>query len=216
MSSPLTPALTKVPRVKDAYDWLLTWSPEEEVTDKKVPYYIKWFLDREEVERFYCVLEKHKGGKWHLHAYFRYVRSYNSDYKWWKDEFKEHGLEAPALDITYCRDPITTLGGYLTKDGNEHQVLGSKGISDEQLAVGADKYKRRLRRQAIRKTLDDHIIIQPDKIPVAVGSYMARTGCSRDEALIGLARDGFAFRSADPRVYEMVVQREESVWPSGS
>lgn len=199
-----------MPRVKEARDWLLTWSPETDVTEENLPEYICRFMDSGNVSRCYAVLEK--ADKWHLHIGFSTVRAFNSDYKWWKDGFKEHGFEAPALDIKYHNDIITLIGGYCQKDGNR-KMLFSKGITEEQLEFGKSKYIRRQRRQAIRRDLDDYISIPREKYDVALGSYMARTGSTREQAIIGLAQDGFAFASSQKgmeRLYEREINRNMS------
>lgn len=199
-------------RVKSAYDWFLTWSPAEDVTKENIPEYILEFMHSENVTRCCAVLEY--SNKWHLHIGFSLRTPYTSDYKWWKDGFKEHGLEGDALQIKYHSDIICLIGGYCHKDENR-QVLFIRNFSEEQIEYGKEKYIKRQRRQRIRKTIDDHISIPREKFEVALGAYMAEAGCNRSEAIVGLARDGFAFASSEnglATIYQRLIANERRLY----
>lgn len=171
-------------RVKDAKDWLLTWSPEEGVST--IPEAIREFLEGRDVTRYYAVCEE--AGKAHIHAIFSTSATYNSDYKWWRKIFAEAGFKEPALDIKYHDNPIVCAGGYL--QGKE---IGRKGFSDEQLAYGKQQYQLRNLRQRIRKFADDHIVISRDKFDAAIGGIMAEADCDEDRAILIAREAGFAF-----------------------
>lgn len=173
-------------RVKDAKDWLLTWSPEEGV--KTVPEKIQEFLEGSDVRRYIAVCEF--SGKHHIHVAFSTEVSYNSDYKWWKKIFEKAGFKEPALDIKYHNNLIVCAGGYM-----QGQVLGRKGFTDEQLEFGREQYMLRQVRQRIRTFTDDIRIIPRAKFTATIGGIMAEADCDEKSA-IRLARDmGFSFEN---------------------
>lgn len=181
-----------MPREKNAKDWILTWSPPEDC--QEIPEEIERVLDSDAVTRHYTIAERHgnSGEKWHIHAGFTTVRTFNSDYKWWQTHFKSVGLEEPALDIKYHNNIFGLVGGYCTKSENT-KFVKSRGFTQEQLDYGKDIYDRRQRRQRIRKFCDDYIPIPKSKFEVAIGAMQAEMDCNKDEAIKFMADDGFAF-----------------------
>lgn len=171
-------------RVKDAKDWLLTWSPEEGVHG--VPRKIQEFMDGSDITRYHAVIEE--SGKKHLHIAFTTRCTYNSDYKWWKKIFEQHGFKEPALDIKYHNNIVMCAGGYL-----QGEVVGNKGFSEEQLEYGATQYDLRNVRQRVRHIVDDHIVLSRDKYEVAIGAIMADQEVTREEAEQLAIEMGFAF-----------------------
>jgi len=184
--------IKKIPRVKDARDWLLTWSPPEDAHD--LPEDIKKVIRTWPVSRGILVAEKEE--KWHVHYLFSTSRSYNSDYKWWEPFFKEKNY-GPALDIRYHNNFVVCAGGYLSKDA-ERNIIKIYNVSEAQLLWGSEEYDRRLARQKIRSFVDDLLVINPDKYDAAVGAVQAEQGCSSEEAEFHLARMGFAFSRSRP------------------
>lgn len=129
-----------------------------------------------------------------MHIGFTTNRAYNSDYKWWSKSSKEAGFEEPALEIHYHNDILGLVGGYCSKAlQTDRKPLGSKGFSDEQLEFGKELYKRGLRKQRIKKFADRHHIITPDKLELVLGAQMAELDCSKEEAIVELAADGWGF-----------------------
>jgi len=178
---------------KNCFDWSLTWSPEEDVFDW--PDFIRDWMSSKDVTRCYAILERHTvEDKWHLHVGFTYYRSYKSDYKWWAPACKAAGLESPALEIHYHDNLLGLVGGYCSKSAaGDVKLLFKKGFSDDQLEYGKDQYARGLRRQRVRRVLDKHLVIHPDKFELAVGAIIAETGCSAERACATLAEDGWCF-----------------------
>lgn len=194
-----------MPRVKDARDWLLTWSPEEGVS--QVPEVIQEWLDGSDVRRYYAVCET--SGKQHIHIAFSTYVTYNSDYKWWVKIFEKFGFKAPALDIKYHNNIIVCAGGYFESTAIK---LGSKGFTEEQIQYGRDQYALRSLRQRVRTFANDHIVVSRDKFQVVIGAIMAEASCGKEEA-IEIARDaGFAFgtstKGGEDQYAEIYRQRE--------
>lgn len=181
-----------MPREKNAQDWILTWSPENDCDE--LPREIKDMVDCGAVRRYYAIAEKHgdNGEKWHVHVGFSTNRTFNSDYKWWKQYFDSVGFKEPALDIKYHNSIFGLVGGYCSKTENTKQ-LGCRGFTTEQLEYGKTLYEKRQRRQRIRKFVDEHVVIGRNKIEVAIGAMQGETDCNTDEAIKLLADDGFAF-----------------------
>ena len=190
--------IKKIPRVKDARDWLLTWSPDGDAQD--LPSDLKKIINESwGVTRGVLVAEKEE--KWHVHFIFSTARSYNSDYAWWKKSISHLNYGA-EFDLKFHNNFLCCAGGYLSKDG-ERLVLASQGISKDQLAYGQVLYEQRLLRQKVRKFVDDLIVINPDKIDAAVGAVRSTENCSADEAIIHLGRIGFAFARSRPGFDEL-------------
>jgi len=176
-------------RESKAQDWSLTWSPKENV--ETLPEVLRNVFESPYITRCYAIAEFSE--KWHIHAGFSTYRCYNSDYFWWKPICDaDEKLQPPALEIRYHNNIYGLVGGYCAKTENV-KILFRKGFTDEQLDAGRDIHIRGLRKQRIRKTLDKYHIITPDKFEVAVGTQMAELECSQSEAILALARDGFAF-----------------------
>lgn len=211
-----------MPRVKDAQDWSLTWSPENDVSE--FPEFWKDVCESPHITRYYAILERHdEESKWHMHVGFTTKRSYNSDYKWWQKASKESGFEEPALEIHYHNDIIGLVGGYCSKAlKTDRKIIGSKGFTEEQLQYGQEIYERGLRKQRIRKHADRHHIITPDKLELVIGAQMAELDCDKEEAIVELAADGWAFaRSVKglEEVYKHLYadrQRHESTVSNGT
>lgn len=184
-------------RVKDAHTWMLTWSPEGDCQELPIP--IASLLCSEATVRAYAVAER--SDKWHCHAGFELKRSFNSDYKWWKDLFGE-GIGSPALDIRYHDNILGLVGGYCTKDV-ERRVLLNKGFSDDDLRRGAAEYERGKCKQRLRKFGERYHVIGPDKFDVFVGAAMAEFRVGRGEAILALSRTGFAFARAKGGLEEL-------------
>lgn len=181
-----------MPRVKDASDWLLTWSPDSDTS--VLPPILQQYLDGENVSRYITVVEKAE--KTHIHCVFSTTRSYNSDYKWYKDLFPGVKLaegkdgKGGGLQIKFAgKTPLLIAGGYL--DGT---IIGRRGFRDEQLKYGNEQYKLRKERQEIRGVIDDLIVISPQKLDATIGTIMARFRCDESEAEILAANMGFAFQ----------------------
>lgn len=197
---PLNKYAMPVTRVKKNVWWTLTWSPEDEVTE--LPDFLEeWFKDHS-VIRVVAIRERHTAickckcpvGKWHIHAGLEYYRAYNSDYTdWFTDVAKEAGMAKPALEFTAHRNLLGLVGGYCTKS-DDREVLFQKGFSEEQLEWGRNEYAKGLRKERVKRRLAEIHIIQPDKIDAAIGIQMAELGTdNRDEAIVGLVADGWAF-----------------------
>jgi len=186
-----------MPRVKDAHTWMLTWSPEGDCQELPIP--ISSLLCSEATVRAYAVAER--SDKWHVHAGFELKRSFNSDYKWWKDLFGE-GIGSPALDIRYHDNLLGLVGGYCTKDV-ERRVLLNKGFSDEDLRAGALEYERGKCKQRIRKFGERYHVINPDKFELYIGAAMAEFNTGRDRAILALAKTGFAFTKSKAGLEEL-------------
>lgn len=182
-----------VRKEKNQFDWSLTWSPEEDITTWH-PFLAAW-MHSTKITRCYAILERHTSeDKWHLHIGFTYYRSYKSDYKWWAAECEKAGLKSPALEIHAHDNIFGLVGGYChkSKEG-DRKLLFKKGFSDDQLEYGLNQYIAGLRRQRVRRILDKHLVIHPDKFELAVGAIIAETGCKREGAIDALARDGWCF-----------------------
>jgi len=186
-----------MPRVKDAHTWMLTWSPEGDCQELPIP--ISSLLSSEATVRCYAVAER--SDKWHVHAGFELKRSFNSDYKWWKDLFGE-GIGSPALDIRYHDNLLGLVGGYCSKDV-ERRVLLNKGFSDEDLRRGEMEYARGKRKQRLRKFGERYHVITPDKLEVYIGAAMGESNVGRDQAILALAKTGFAFARSCPGLEEL-------------
>lgn len=178
-------------RVKDAKDWLLTWSPKEGVHD--IPPKIREFMEGSDITRYYAVIEE--AGKAHLHIAFSTRCTYNSDYAWWKPLFEKAGFvcgnrkkDEHALDIKYHDWLVTCAGGYF--DG---RCVGRKGISDEQLEYGGTQFELRQCRQRVRQLINDLIVIPKDKYEATIGAIMADQEVDRKTAEQLAVEIGFAF-----------------------
>jgi len=178
---------------KNAFDWSLTWSPEEDV--ETWPDFLRDWMSHKSVTRCYAILERHTSDdKWHLHIGFTFYRSYKSDYKWYEAACKKAGLTSPALEIKYHDNILGLVGGYCAKsEAGDRKLLFKKGFSDEQLEWGHDQYLRGLRKQRVRKFADKHHVITPDKFDTVVGAQMCELECDEAEAIISLAEDGWSF-----------------------
>jgi len=201
-------AIKKIPRVKDAKDWLLTWSPEEDALD--LPEDLKSIIRTWPISRLLLVAEKEQ--KWHVHCLFSTSRSYNSDYKWWAADLKDKAYGA-ALDIRYHNNFLVCAGGYMSKD-YERKILKVYNVTQAQMEYGAEEYNKRLVRQKIRRNLDDFVVIQPDKFDAAVGALQAERGYDRAEAEIRLGEYGFCFArssSGHTELYRRMYLRQKEV-----
>jgi len=181
--------LKKIPRVKDATDWLLTWSPEDDLAKNYVglePFIAQGF-EEFKWTRMLAVIEC----TGELHILFSTERSYNSDYKWWAKHFVDEKCKAPAFDLKY-HDNFCGAVGYLLKK-EDTRILLCSGIAEEQIAYGKEQYARGLRRQRCRTFLGKHRIIHPRQWDAAVGAYIAETGGDENRAITELVRDGFVF-----------------------
>lgn len=176
--------LKKIPRVKDAKDWLLTWSPGETVAE--VPKFINDAFEKFRCSRSLSVIED----TGELHILFTTSRSFNSDYKWWKSDFGELAV-APAFDIKY-HDNFCGAIGYLLKK-HDTTILGCVNISKEQVEYGKDVYQRGLRRQRVRAFMAENRIIHPRAFDAAIGAYLGEGCPDRDLAVAEMVRDGFMF-----------------------
>jgi len=125
-----------------------------------------------------------------LHILFSTARTFNSDYKWWKQYFGDEAV-APAFDLKYHDDFCGGIGYLLKKE--DTRVLLTNGINEEQIEYGREKYARGLRRQRCRGFLGKQRIIHPRQWDAAVGVYIAETGGDKDRAISELVRDGFVF-----------------------
>lgn len=203
-----------MPRVKDASDWLLTWSPPDD--SKDIPPKIKDFMEGPDVRRYIAVREY--SHKWHIHIAFSTVATYNSDYAnrqdkngkpkktWWEKPFAAAGFKHPAIDIKYHNDIIKLAGGYL-----EGEIIANKGFSQEQLEYGKQQYQLRKQRQKIRQFIDDHIVVSRDKYEVCIGAIKAANSCSEQEAISLAAEMGFAFgnsRKGMVQAYEEIFREK--------
>ena len=114
-------------KVKEAYDWSLTFSPEEDV--KKIPEWFEKLCHDGFVTHCFAITERHTNeDKWHVHIAFRIRRSYNCDYKWWERLTSE---VAPALDIHYHDNLAALAGGFLYKSEEENvKIIRRFGFSD--------------------------------------------------------------------------------------
>lgn len=166
---------------------MLTWSPEGDCQELPEP--ILNLFKSEATVRAYVIAEK--SDKWHVHAGFRLVRSFNSDYKWWKDLFGP-GIGMPALDIRYHDNLKGLVGGYCGKDA-ERKLIYNKGFSDADLREGKLEYERGLCKQRIRRFGDRYHVIGPDKFDTYIGAAMAEFNVTRPVAILALARTGFSF-----------------------
>lgn len=195
-----------MPRVKDAHDWSLTWSPDDHVGE--IPTFWNEVMQSEHVTRYVAILERHDAeSKWHLHIGFSTKRSYNSDYKWWKDAAKNAGFEAPAIDIHYHNDILGLVGGYCAKaQEGDRKLVGRKGFTDEQLEYGQEIYQRGLRKQRVKRFADRHHNIHPDKFELVIGAQMAELECDQRQAIVSLAADGWAFTRAQGGLTEVYKQ----------
>lgn len=193
-----------MPRIKDARDWLLTWSPEEDIDH--IPKKIQDFLESRDVIRYYGVCES--AGKKHIHVAFTTACTYNSDYKWWEKIFAAQGFKAPALDIKYHNNIIVCAGGYLNG-----KCIGRKGFTDEQIEYGYEQYILRSARQKVRKFVDDHIVISRDKYECAIGAIMSERSCSKQDAEELAVAMGFVFgtskRGNTERYAHIYAERKE-------
>jgi len=189
--------IKKIPRVKDAKDWLLTWSPEGDALD--LPEDLKSIIRTWPISRGMLVAEKEE--KWHVHYLFSTSRSFNSDYKWWKADLADKNY-GPELDIRYHNNFLVCAGGYMCKDA-ERKVLKVYNVTSAQLEYGAAEYERRLVRQKIRRSLDDFLVINPDKIDAAIGAMQAERDCTREQAELELGRAGFCFAKSRPGFEEL-------------
>lgn len=171
-------------RNKDAYDWLLTWSPAEPV--EYMPDFISEAFEKFDCSRLLAVIEQ----TGELHILFSTVRKYNSDYKWWKSIFGEDA-KPPAFDLKY-HDNFCGCIGYLLK-AESTRVLKRVGISDEQIAYGKEQYARGIRRQRVRGFIAKTRIVHPRQFDAVLGSYLYETQADKDVAIREMARDGFVF-----------------------
>lgn len=189
--------------VKECYDWSLTWSPEEDVTDW--PEFLEAWMSSSDIKRCVAVLERHSAvDKWHLHIGFTYFRSYKSDYKWWQAACTKAGLVEPALQIKYHDNILGLVGGYVAKaEEGDRKLLFKKGFTDEQLEHGEMLYQRGLRRQRVRTFVEKHLVINPNKFECAVGAQMAELGCNEAEAIVQLAEDGWTFAQSKKGITEL-------------
>lgn len=200
-------------RVKEAYDWSLTWSPNDDV--RNIPDFWQEVMQSPFVTRYYAILERHDAeSKWHLHIGFSTKRSYSSDYKWWKEPAKDMQFEEPALDIHYHNNLTGLVGGYCSKaQEGDREFVGSKGFTDEQLQYGKELYERGLRKQRIRRWVDKFHNIQPDKLEVVIGAQMHELSCDQNTAILSLAQDGWAFarsqKGLTPIYRDMYAQEQE-------
>jgi len=176
-----------MPRVKDAHTWMLTWSPEGEAQELPEP--IMDMLTSEGTIQAYVVAEK--ADKWHVHAGFRSRRSYNSDYKWWKDLFGP-GIGSPALDIRYHDNLLGLVGGYCAKDA-ERKLIYNKGFTEQDLSKGELEYERGKAKQRIRRFGERYHVIGPDKFDTYIGAAMGQFNVDRNAAILALAGTGFSF-----------------------
>lgn len=186
-----------MPRVnKECYDWSLTWSPEEDVTD--MPEFFRQWMEHSNIRRCVAILERHTAeDKWHMHIGFTYYRSYKSDYKWWKDALKGAGFEEPGLCIKYHDNILGLVGGYCSKaDEGDRRVLFTKGFTNEQLEYGKQLYIKGQRRQRVRKFLDSHLVINAAKVEAAVGAMQAELECDEKTAVYHLVDDGWCFSNS--------------------
>lgn len=158
------------------------------------------------------MLVAEKEEKWHVHFIFSTSRSYNSDYKWWDKSIKHLNYGA-EFDLKYHNNFLCCAGGYLSKD-TERIILKVHGISRDQLEYGEAEYEKRIIRQKIRKFVDDFIIINPNKLDVAMGAMRAEENCSAEEALVHLGTAGFAFsqgRGGYDELYRRMYAAKESM-----
>lgn len=194
-----------VTRVKENVWWSLTWSPEEDV-EELPEFFEEWFKD-DSVTRVVAIKERHIGGKWHIHAGLEYYKAYNSDYtKWFTNVAEQAGFKNPALEFKAHRNLLGLVGGYCTKSVDK-DILFQKGFTDEQLEFGRNTYEKGLRKQRVKRQLDDWHIIQPDKIDAAIGIQMAELDTNdRDTAIAGLVADGWCFARSVKNTAEMYKQ----------
>lgn len=183
-------------REKNAYDWILTWSPEEGC--EEIPPRIKTFLeDSACVAKAFAIAEY--SNKWHIHVGFRLTRSFNSDYAWWNkglfDPKTEKIFVKPALDIRYHDNLLGLVGGYCSKSTGT-RVLLNINFSREELELGKTIYTKGLIKQRIRKNLARYHVIGKEKYAVAVGSAMHEFNCGEAQAPLLLAGIGYAFSSS--------------------
>lgn len=125
-----------------------------------------------------------------LHVLFSTERTYNSDYKWYKQYFGDEAVP-PAFDLKYHNDFIGCIGYLLKKQ--ETKVLSCIKISQQQVDAGKERYQRGLRRQRVRTYLANYRIIHPRQFEAALGAYMAETESDQATSIRELARDGFVF-----------------------
>jgi len=202
-----------MPRVKNAKDWLLTWSPEDDA--KTLPNELISVINAEwGISRGVLVAEKEV--KWHCHFIFSTSRAYGSDYKWWKKSIA-HLDYGPELDIKYHDNFLGCAGGYLSKDA-ERIVIQCYGINDQEIEYGKNLYEKRLRRKKIRNFVDDLIVINKSKIDAAIGAYMAMDtsgfGMTEEKCLKLMAEDGFAFADShkgEAKLYSKIYAEREKV-----
>lgn len=176
--------IKKIPRVKDARDWLLTWSPAEAVVG--VPDFIVHGFSEFGPTRVLSVIE----ATGELHVLFSTKRSYNSDYAWWKPYFGAQAVK-PAFDLKY-HDNFCGAIGYLLK-GTDTIILECSNISEQQVTYGKEQYQRGLRRQRVRTFVAENRIIHARAFDAAVGAYIAEGCADKDIALCEMVRDGFMF-----------------------
>lgn len=174
----------KIGRVKDAKDWLLTWSPGEVVVE--TPKFIDDAFSKFTCTRSLSVIED----TGELHILFSTSRSFNSDYKWWKSEFGELAV-APAFDVKYHDNFCGAIGYLLKKDCT--RILKCVNISREQVEFGKEVYQRGLRRQRVRAFVAENRVIHPRAFDAALGAYIAEGCADKDVAIGEMVRDGFMF-----------------------
>lgn len=175
-------------KCKDAYDWSLTFSPEEDV--KEIPGWFEQLIRNGMVTHCFAITERHTNeDKWHIHIAFRLKRSYNSDYKWWDKLTTD---TAPALEIHYHDTLAELAGGYLYKSGEENvEIIRRFGFTDEGLALGQEFFHRGLMRERILKFTSAHVNVSHSKWNAVKGCIIAETGCKPEEVNLIAAQMGF-------------------------
>jgi len=178
---------------KCCYDWSLTWSPE--VDCQQLPEFMAAFAAHSDVRKVIAIAERHGvGDKWHIHMGFRYHRSYNSDYKWYKPAFELAGFSAPALHIVGHDNLMGLAGGYLTKgEESDRVLLYRKGFTNEELEYGKRCYIQGLSGKRIKKFLQGYNVVHRGKFECAIAATMSEDQCDEGSAVVALAEKGFAF-----------------------
>ena len=174
---------------KDAYDWSITYSPEEDF--EKIPEWLETLLESGFITHICAITERHaEDEKWHFHAAIRLKRSYKSDYKWWTRHTED---KMPELDVHYHDQICGLAGGYLSKsERGNFRVLLINGFTEEQLELGKSVYGKGQLRKKIRDFTESRIGIHPAKYNACIGALIIETGCQEEEADGIFAQMGFA------------------------
>lgn len=178
---------------KEAFDWSLTYSPEND--SEVMPGWYVDLVNEGKVSHFIAITERHTiDDKWHVHIAFRLKRSYKSDYKWWERLTKDR---SPELDIRYHNNLRGLAGGYLAKsEPGNFKVIARMGFTDACLENGKLDYIKGQKRKRIHDAVQDIIGIHPGKWIATRGFIIRDTGCTEEEADAVAAQLGFASQAS--------------------